>query len=135
RMRDVGVQLETTVAIAVVLAEVAIVIESRAAAVAEACAQMVLLAAALAMIAELARRHGEEQAVGAFDQLDVADDEGVVEGQGTERLEARTARGAQVDADFRKLHGTSCIKTRCENTRPLRRTLRCEGGGFAPRTQ
>jgi hypothetical protein len=67
---------------------------------------MVLVAAARAMIAELARRHRQEEPFRAFDQLDVADDEGVVEGEGAERFQTTGLPAAQIDTDFRQLHGT-----------------------------
>jgi hypothetical protein len=80
-------------------------IESSAAVVAEAGAEMIFVAAARAVIAKLARRHGEEEALGTFDELDVADDESVIEGERAKRLETPGGVAAEVDADFSQLHG------------------------------
>ena len=67
-------------------------------------AQVVLLAAPRAVVGELAARHRQEQPVVAVDELDVADDEGVVEGQRAERLEAALGLVAQINAYFCQMH-------------------------------
>jgi hypothetical protein len=82
-----------------------VIIEPAAAVVAEAGAEVILVAAARAVVTELARGHGEEEPVGAFDELHVADDESVVERQRAERLEPTRRIAAEVDTDFRQLHG------------------------------
>jgi hypothetical protein len=79
---------------------VAVFIESQAAVVAVTGAEVVFLAAALAAVAELSGGHGEEQAVVAFDQLHVANDERVVEGERAECFEPAAVSGAEADADF-----------------------------------
>lgn len=67
---------------------------------------MVFLGATRAMVRQLAGRHGDEQPVMAVDEFDVADDKRVVKGERAERLEtARAAWGAEVDANFREMHG------------------------------
>ncbi len=113
RMSDVGVKLHPAVTPmnvsagvvhAARAAAVAVFVEPASAAVTEAGAEMILLRAARAMVAKLARRHGEEKPVGPLDQLDVADDEGVVEGERAEGLEPARVVAAQVDAHFGELH-------------------------------
>ena len=84
RVGDVGVQLDAAVGVA----GGAILVELAAALVAEAGPQMVLAAAAVAAIRQLAAGHGHERALGAFDDLQVADDEGVVERHRAEGLQA-----------------------------------------------
>src|SRR4029077_11637798 len=82
-----GFQSSALVAVAGQVARRAAFVESAAAVVAEAGAQAVLFTGARAMVAQLARRHGEEKPVRAFDEFDVSDDEGVVEGERAERFE------------------------------------------------
>jgi len=84
---------------------VPVFVQPHPAVVAKAGAKVILLATARAMVAQLARRHGQEQPLRAFDQFDVADDEGVVEGEGAERLEPSSGLAAEINADFRQLHG------------------------------
>jgi hypothetical protein len=59
------------------------------------------------MVAQLARRHREEESFRSFDQLHVADDEGVVEGERAKRLESADviSAAAEIDANFSELHG------------------------------
>lgn len=103
---DVGVELEAAVAVAVAIlvALVAVLVEARATLVAVAGAEVIFFTAAVAMVGELSRRHGKEEAVVAVDELDVADDEGVVEGQGAERLEPVVLVFAELNSDVRQLH-------------------------------
>src|SRR4051794_23845380 len=90
--------------------QVTVLIEPASAPVAEPRAQVIFLPAARAMIGELSRRHRQEQSVGTLDQLDVADDEGVVEGERAERFESAARVAAQVDAHFSELHGTPRVE-------------------------
>ena len=70
----------------------AIGVEAMAALIAELGPQMVLFGAARAMIRQFAGRHRDEQSIVSVDQLHVAHDESVVEGERAKRLQ--TARGA-----------------------------------------
>jgi hypothetical protein len=63
------------------MAQMALIIEPAATVVAEAGAEVIFFATALAMVGQFARGHGQEKAVVAFDQLDIANDKGAVEGQ------------------------------------------------------
>ena len=83
---DVGVELEAAVA-GVLVAEVAVLIEMMAAIIAELGAEVVFLVAAIAMVGQFPRGHREKRAIIAIDQLYVANDESVIEGQGAEGLE------------------------------------------------
>ena len=102
---DVRVQFQPRRAVAVLMAQVALVVQSGTATVAEAGAEVVFFAAALAMVGQFARGHGQKKTVVAFDQLDVADDEGVVKGQRAERLESTADIQTQIDANFGEFHG------------------------------
>jgi len=85
----------------------AVFVQARAAVVAESGFEMVFLAAASATVAELARRHCQEQAVVAFDQFHVPDNKGVIKGERAKRLEAASLAAAQIDANLRDLHDVS----------------------------
>src|SRR5256885_1600288 len=100
-MRDIGVQLQPAWAVVVLILEISIFVEARSTMIAEASAQVILLAAALAAVAQLARWHGQEQAVVAFDQFHIANDERVIESQRAECLETPAVAVAQTDAHFR----------------------------------
>jgi hypothetical protein len=82
--------------------------------IAEPGPQMVFFRAARAVIGQLSRWHGDEEAIMPFDQLDIAHNERVVEGERTECLEtACAAAGAKVDAYFCQMHGESPQVERC----------------------
>ena len=83
-MRDVGVQLDAAVGVA----DGAVLVELAAALIAEAGPQMILAAAAGTAIGQLAAGHGHERALGPFDDLQIADDEGIVERDRAEGLQA-----------------------------------------------
>ena len=74
-------------------------------------AQVIFTAALRAMRGELTAGHGHERAVGAFDNLQVADNEAIVESNRTERLEALAAFFHQLDAHFSDFHGRSPCDT------------------------
>jgi hypothetical protein len=87
---DVGVEFQAAVAVvvAVLVFLEAVFIQRGAAVVAEAGAEVVFFAAAGAVVGQLSAWHGEEEAVISVDEFDVTNDEGVIEGQGAEGLEA-----------------------------------------------
>ena len=97
-------QAAVAVAVAVLVPLVALLVEPRAALVAVAGAEVIFFTAAVAVVGELSGGHREEEAVVAVDELDVADDEGVVEGQGAERLEPVVLIFAELNSDVRQLH-------------------------------
>ena len=68
---------------------------------------MVLAAALRAMGRQLAAGHGHERAVGAFDDLQVADHEAVVERDRAERLESLARLLHELDANLGDFHGRS----------------------------
>src|SRR5262249_2423707 len=82
-MRDVGVELDSGFG----LADRGGNGQAAAAVVAELGADVVLAGAAGAALGDLPGRHRHEDALLAFDDLEVADDEGVVEGDGAESAE------------------------------------------------
>src|SRR5262245_7335645 len=96
RVGDVGVELGP----AVVIAGGAVLVQVVAAAVAVAGAEVILGPAARAAVGELAAGHGHEQALGALDDFQVPDDEGVVEGDRAEGHQALVVLFDQLDADF-----------------------------------
>ena len=115
---DVGVELEAgvtptvtaeTVAIAVLISLETTFIEVGAAVIAEAGAEVIFVAAAGAVVGELSTGHGEEEPVVSFDQFNVANDEGIVEGQGAERLEpvVLVLRFAELNPDVGQAHRNS----------------------------
>ncbi len=69
--------------------------------------QMVLAAATGAVPCQFATGHRDERTVGAFDNLQVAYHEGIVEGDGAESSQPIAGIFHQLDADFGDLHG--CI--------------------------
>src|SRR5688500_4273124 len=94
---NVRVELEApvaahAVAIALLVAQVPVFVQLGAAVVAEAGTEVVLVAAAWAVVGKLTRGHRQEEPVVAFDEFDVTDDEGVVERESAERLERSEAR-------------------------------------------
>jgi len=139
-VRDVGVQLEAVLAVSVAVGKVTVFVETPAAVVAETGAEVVFLRAVWAMIAEFAGRHGQEKPVVAVNELYVADDESPVEGERAERLEAATAPGAEVDTNFRQMHGAppGCekdMKRRSEGGRrekPVRSAANVADGSALP---
>jgi len=114
RVGDVGVEFQAPVAVAVhrviavaiLVALKAAFVQVASAVVAETGAEVVFLAAAGAMVRQLAAGHGQKKSVISFDQFDVANDERVVEGQGAERLEAVVLilGLAQLDPDVGQAH-------------------------------
>src|SRR5438132_746829 len=70
---------------------------------------MVLCAALMAMAGQLAARHGDERPVGAVDDLQVADDEAVIEGDGAKALQPIVGVHHQLDADLSDFHG-DCLR-------------------------
>jgi hypothetical protein len=113
-VRDVRVQLypvavlavDVDVAVPVAVLQVTGLVQAPPAIVAVPGAQVILFLAGRAVVAELPRRHRQEQPVVTVDQLDVADDEGVVERQRAERLQSAPALAAEVDPYFRQFHDT-----------------------------
>ncbi len=102
-MGDVGVELGPPVGVA----ECAVLVEPAAALVAETAPQVILRATVVAAIGQLARRHRDEEALGALDDLEVADDEHVVEGDAAKGLQPLVAARVvfhELDADFSDLH-------------------------------
>src|SRR6202012_5284022 len=112
RMGDVGVQLGPALG----AADGAVLVQPVAALIAEAGPQMVLEAAAAA-VGQLSARHRDEGALEAFDDLEIADDEHVVEGDGTKGLEAVSAAGLihELDANFRDVHRWTLLVRDAEN--------------------
>src|SRR6185295_508274 len=122
RMGDVGVELEAHVA----LGARGDAGEPVATNEAVLGAQVVLAAAAGAALADLAGGHRDEGALLALDDLEVADDEGVVEGDGAERPELVAPPADQLDPDFRDLHAPSRVMTPAGATKPANsRRTRC----------
>src|SRR5207302_11142468 len=79
-----------------------------AALVAEPAAQVVLGPAVGAAVGQLPRRHGHEEALGPLDDLQVADDEHVVEGDAAKGLQPLVAPRVvfhELDANFGDFHG------------------------------
>src|SRR5262249_41570099 len=89
------------------VADRAVLVEAAAALVAEAAPQVVLRAAVRAAVGELPRRHRDEEALGALDDLQVADHEHVIEGDAAKGLQPLVAGRVvfhELDADFGDLH-------------------------------
>ncbi len=84
----IDVAMTVAISIAILIALETAFIQMVTAVVAIAGAEVIFLATARAMVSQLAAGHREEQPLVPLDQLHVANDEGVVEGQGAERLEA-----------------------------------------------
>src|SRR5205807_4146504 len=85
----------------------AVLVQFGAALVAKAGAQVVLAAAAMAAVGQLTAGHGHERPLGALDDLQVADDEGVVERDRAEGLETFVVVFHKLDADFGDNHSSS----------------------------
>jgi len=87
---DVGVELQAAVAVvvAVLIFLETVFIQRRAAVIAKAGAEVIFFAAARAVVGQLSAWHRKEEAVISIDEFDVTNDEGVIEGQGAEGLEA-----------------------------------------------
>ncbi len=100
RVGDVGVQLGPPI----VIPHGAVLIELGAALVAEPRPEVVLAGTFEAAIRELAARHRHENTLGTFDNLQVPDNEGIIEGDRAEREQPLAIRFAQLDADFRDDH-------------------------------
>ena len=66
---------------------------------------MVLAAALGTMGREFATGHGHERPRRAFDDLQIADDEGIVQRDGAERLQALPRFFHELDADLGDFHG------------------------------
>src|SRR5262249_23662517 len=75
RVGDVGVELGAAIGVA----DGAVLVELVTARVAVTGTEVVLAAAGAAAIGELAARHGDEAALGSFDDLQVTHDQGIVE--------------------------------------------------------
>src|SRR5262249_27146252 len=102
-VRDVGVQLGSAVGIA----DGAVLIQAATALVAEPAPQVILRSAVVTTIGQLAGGHGDEKALGSFNDLEVADDKHVIEGDATEGLQSLIAARVvfhELDADFSDLH-------------------------------
>src|SRR4029077_9267511 len=84
-----------------------VLVEFGPALVAEAGAQVVLRAALRAAVGQLAAGHRHERPLGALDDLQVADDEGIVERDRAEGLQALVVVLDELDANFRDLHSCS----------------------------
>ena len=67
-----------------------VLVEARSAVVTETGAEVILLAAASAAVAELSAGHGEEEPIIPFDEFYVANDEGVIESQRAKGPQATT---------------------------------------------
>src|SRR4051794_12078274 len=95
-MGDIGVQLRPPFGVA----EPAVFVEPRSALIAMTGAQVVLAATAAATIGQLAARHGDEGALGAFDDFEIADDEAVVKSDRTKGLEPFVVFIHELDTNF-----------------------------------
>src|SRR5216683_4556365 len=105
RMRDVGMKLGASIGVT----SGPILIELGAALVAKAGTQMVFAAALHAPVGQLAAGHGHERALGAIDDLQVADDKRIVERDRTESLQALVFVTVfhEFNADFGDHHSCS----------------------------
>lgn len=99
-MSDVGVEFQPLLTIATAILLITVFIEAVAAMIAVSGAQMVLFVAMGAMIRKLAGGHRQEKPIVAVDQLHIAHNEGVIEGQRAEGLESAAALAAEIDANF-----------------------------------
>jgi hypothetical protein len=111
RMGDVGMQFKPSTHRPLNL-HAAIFIQPLATVIAEAGTEVILVPAPPASVAELSRRHGEEQSIISFDDFHIADDECVVERERAKGFEASCLWPAQIDANLRKLHDFSCSRDR-----------------------
>ena len=103
RVGDVGVELGAAVGVA----DRAVLVEPAAALVAEAAPEVVLGPAVAASVGQLAGRHGDEEALGPLDDLEITDDEHVVERDAAERLQPLVAARVvfhELDANFGDFH-------------------------------
>src|SRR5262245_45905142 len=96
RVGDVRVELGP----AVMIAWGPVLVQVVAAAIAVPGAEVILRTAPRAAVGQLPAGHGHEQALGALNDLQVADDEGVVESDGAEGHQALVVLFDQLDADF-----------------------------------
>src|SRR5271170_7670054 len=102
-MGDVGVQLGPPVGVA----QRTVLVEPASALIAEAAPQVVLRATIVTAIGQLARRHRHEETLGAFNDLQIANDEHVVKRDTAEGLQSFIAARVvfhELDADFGDLH-------------------------------
>ena len=83
RVSHVGMELYTTI----LLTRRAIFRQAGAAFIAKTGAEVVLGAALGTAVGKFPRRHGDEGAVGPFDDLEVTNDDGIVERDAAKRLE------------------------------------------------
>src|SRR5262249_13657748 len=105
RVGDVGVQLGAAVGVA----RRPVLVELAAALVAEARPEMVLATTLAATVGQFAAGHGHERALGALDDLEITDNEGVVERHRAEGLQALVlvAIFHELDTDFGDNHSCS----------------------------
>ncbi len=106
RMGDIGVELGPAIGVA----DSAILVELVSALIAVTSSQMVLASALVTAVGQLTAGHGDEQSPVSFDDLEVANDETVVKGNGAECTQALIAVSVffhELDADFGDLHGAS----------------------------
>src|SRR5439155_12142278 len=103
-MSDIGIELGTALRVA----DGPLFAQTSAALIAILSFEMVLRAALMAMAGELAAGHGDEGPVGAVDDLEVADDKAVIEGDGAEALQSIVGVHHELDSDLSDLHG-NCL--------------------------
>src|SRR5262249_17897444 len=120
-MSNIGVQLDPAVGVA----GGPVLIELATALIAVARPQMILAAATRAAVGELAAGHGHERAFCAFNGLEVAHDEGVVERDRAEGLEALVFVVVlhELDSDFGDHHSGSPLFCGTLNSNSERRTV------------
>src|SRR5262245_47981231 len=68
---------------------------------------MILAAALRTTVGQLAARHGHKRALGSFDDLQIANDEGIVERHRAEGLQTLVIVLDELDANFSDLHSCS----------------------------
>ena len=100
RVRDVGVEFRPAISVA----QSPILVQACAALVAVAGAQMVLAAALRATVSQFTARHGHELALGAFDDLQIANDESIVKRDGAEGLQPFVVVFHELDSNFGDNH-------------------------------
>src|SRR5262249_45683677 len=107
RVGDVGVELGAAIGVA----DGAVLVELVTARVAVTGTEVVLAAAGAAAVGELAARHGDEAALGSFDDLPVTHDEGIFGRGCAEGLQPLVVFLDQFDADFGDDHSGSSFKS------------------------
>ncbi len=108
-MGDVGVELGPAVGVA----GGPVLVQLVAALIAVTCPQVILAAALLAPVGELSAGHGHERTFGPFDDLEIADDEGIVKRDRAKGQETFVVVFHELDANFGDLH--SCSPLICGN--------------------